>query len=66
MNIMKFITKNLFYSKLYFGYKELCIGEAVNTKFFGVHIDNHLNRKNHIEEMIPKLSAACYASGPYQ
>ena len=33
----------------------------LNMKFLGLQIDNHLNRKNHIEQMIPKLSAACYA-----
>jgi hypothetical protein len=63
---MKFITKNLFYSKFCIGYKELYIGEAVNTKFLGIHIDNHLNKQNHIEEMIPKLSEACYTIGPYE
>jgi hypothetical protein len=34
---------------------------VVNTKFLGLQIDNHLNCKSHIEHMIPKLSAACYA-----
>jgi hypothetical protein len=33
----------------------------VNTKFLGLQIDNHLNWKNHIDLMIPKLSRACYA-----
>ena len=33
----------------------------MNTKFLGLQIDNHINWKNHIEENIPKLSAACYA-----
>ena len=37
--------------------------ESVNTTFLGLQIDNHLNRKNHTEEMIPKLCAACYAIG---
>jgi hypothetical protein len=30
-------------------------------KFLGLQIDNHLNWKDHIEQMIPKLSAACFA-----
>jgi hypothetical protein len=30
-------------------------------KTLGLQIDNHLNRKNRIEVMILKLSAACYA-----
>jgi len=33
----------------------------VNAKFLGLQIDNHRNWKNHIEQMVPKLSAACYA-----
>jgi hypothetical protein len=30
-------------------------------KFLSLKVDNHLNWKNHIEQMIPHLSAACYA-----
>jgi hypothetical protein len=33
----------------------------VNTKFIGLQIDNHLHWKNRIEQMICKLSGACYA-----
>jgi len=33
----------------------------VSTKFVILQIDNHINWKNNSEEMIPKLSAACYA-----
>ena len=35
--------------------------ERVNTKILGLQIDNHINWKNHIEEMRPKLSGASYA-----
>ena len=59
--MMKYITKNSSHSTLHIGYKENYIGERVNTKFPGLQIDNHLNWKNHIEQMIPKLSGACYA-----
>ena len=58
---MKFKTENSLCSALCIGYKEKYIEEAVNTKFCGVPIDYHLNWKNHLEEMIPKLSGACYA-----
>jgi hypothetical protein len=37
------------------------IEEPVNTKFLGLQIDDHFNWKNHINQMIPKLSRACYA-----
>ena len=33
----------------------------MNTKFIGLQTDNHINWKNHTEEMIPKLSGACGA-----
>jgi hypothetical protein len=33
----------------------------VNTKFLGLQIDNHLNWRKHIEQVIPKLSTAFYA-----
>jgi hypothetical protein len=35
--------------------------EIMNTKFLGLRIGNHVNWNNRIEEMIPKLSVACYA-----
>jgi hypothetical protein len=33
----------------------------VNTKFFGLQIDDHINCKNDIEQMIPKLNGSCSA-----
>ena len=61
LKIMKFITKNSVYSTFLIGYKEKYVEETLNTKFIGLHIDNHINWKNHIEGMIPKLNGACYA-----
>ena len=60
-NIMKFITKNSVHSTLHNGYKEKYMEEIVNTKFLGLQIDNHINWKIHIKEMINKLSGTCYA-----
>jgi hypothetical protein len=37
------------------------IEEGVYTKFLGLYIDNHLNWKNHINQLNPKLSRACCA-----
>jgi len=51
---MKFITKNSSHSTLHIDYKEKCTEKMMNTKFFGLQTDNHVNWKNHIEEMIPK------------
>jgi hypothetical protein len=59
-NIMKFIMNNSPHSALHTGYKEKYIKEMVKTNFHGLHIDNHLNWKNHIDQMVPKLSGACY------
>jgi len=33
----------------------------MNITFLGLHIENHLNWLNIMEEMIPKRSGACYA-----
>ena len=33
----------------------------VNTKLRGLPTDNHLNQKNNVDQMIPRLSGACYA-----
>ena len=62
MNSVELITKNSSHSTLYIGFKEkYTVEEVVNTKFLGLEIDNNLNWKNHIEQMIRKLSGACYA-----
>jgi len=61
INIMKFITKNSSHSAFHIGYKEKYREETVNTKFLGLQINNHINWKNHIKEMIPKFSGTCYA-----
>jgi hypothetical protein len=60
-NIMKFVTNNSPKCSLTIGYKDIYIEEKLNSKFLGLHPDNHLNWKGHIDQMIPKLSAACYA-----
>jgi len=35
--------------------------EVKSTKFLGMNIDNHMNWKNHVEQIVPKLSAACFS-----
>jgi hypothetical protein len=60
-NIIKFVTKNSPHYALTIGYKDKFIEEVVNTKFLGIHLDNRLNWKDHIDQIIPKLSVACYA-----
>jgi hypothetical protein len=41
--------------------KEMSIERSVNKKFLRLQTDNHFNWKNHIDQMIPKLSGECYA-----
>ena len=59
--VIKFLTNNLPQYPLNIGYNGKDIEETISTKFLGLQIDNHLNWKTHIEQLIPKLSAACYA-----
>jgi hypothetical protein len=60
-NVIKFITKSSPQYPLNIGYNDKYIEEAVNTKFLGLQIDNHLNWRNHFDQLVPKLSAADYA-----
>jgi hypothetical protein len=60
-NKIKFITNNSRQYSISIGYNDKCIEESVNTKFLGLQIDNHLNWKNHINQLVPKLSGTCYA-----
>jgi hypothetical protein len=57
---MKFITKNSAHSILLIGYKGKYIKET-EYKFFFVYKLVNINWENHTEEIIPKLSGACYA-----
>jgi hypothetical protein len=59
--VIKFIINKSPQYDLKIGYDEKYIEASINTKFFVLPIDNHLNCKNHIDLMIPKLSRACYA-----
>jgi hypothetical protein len=60
-NIVKFITKNSPQYPLGIGYNDKCVEESINTKFLGLQIYNHLNWKNHIDQLVPKFSGPCYA-----
>jgi len=57
---MKFVTINQPHCALTVSYNDKCIEEAVNLKFLSIQIDNHLNWRKHIDQIIPKLSVACY------
>jgi hypothetical protein len=48
-------------SALLTSHEEMPVEETLSTNFLGSLIDNHLNWRNPIEQMIPKLSGTCYA-----
>jgi len=59
-NKMRSVTINQPYCTLTISHKDKCIEVVVNLKFLGIQIDSQLNWKNHIDQIIPKLSVACY------
>ena len=42
------------------GYKETYIKETIHEKYLGLQIDNHINQKNHIDQVLHNLSGASY------
>ena len=59
-NIIKFVAINQPHFALTVCYKDKCIEEAVNLKFLGIQINSHLMWRNHIDQIIPKPSVACF------
>jgi hypothetical protein len=53
--------KNSHQIDLDISYGNKLISKALDTKFLGIHVYSTLSWKIHIEQIIPKLSAACYA-----
>jgi hypothetical protein len=60
-NVIKFTPKTTAHVRLDVYYKDNVIDEVKSTKFLGKDIDNHMNWKNHVEHILPKLSAACFS-----
>jgi hypothetical protein len=59
-NVIQFITNSPQYP-LNIQYNDKYIEEGVNKEFLGLQINNHLNSKNHVCQLMPELSRACYA-----
>jgi hypothetical protein len=59
----QFITKNSSLIDLNVGYDNKQISNISNLKFHGIFTDNTLSWKSHIDMIVPKLSAACFAIG---
>jgi len=54
------MTKNTFVNEISFGFNNTFISNTSNTKFLGLVFTNSLSWKDHITQLIPKLSKACY------
>jgi len=50
-NVIKFTPKTTAHVPLDIYYKDNVIDEVKSTKFLGMHIDNHMNWKNHVEQI---------------
>jgi hypothetical protein len=55
---IQFTTKNSPQIDLEISYANKLISKALDTKFLVTHVDSTLSWKIHIEQIIPKLSAA--------
>ena len=60
-NIVKFTPIKSIYYPLDIEYIGKLLTEVTNVRFLGMNIDDHLNWKSHIELILPKLGAACFA-----
>jgi len=59
-NVIRFTPKTTAHVPLDIYYKDNVIDEVKSIKFLGMHIDTHVIWKNHVEQIPPKLSAACF------
>ena len=57
---LQFRPKNSYEIDIKISYHNKLIKETKNTKFLGLDIDSSLSWKNHIDQMMFKLSRACY------
>jgi hypothetical protein len=58
---VQFTTKNKPKTHIKITYDNKYIITISNIKFLGIYINDTINWKNHIEYILPKLSAVCYA-----
>jgi hypothetical protein len=60
-HLMQFTTNNKPKPRLQITHLNKQISTVSNIKFLGIHINDKINWKNHIECILPKLSMACHA-----
>jgi len=51
-NVIKFAPKTTTHNPLDIYYKDNVINEVKSTKLLGMHIDNHMNWKPHVEQIL--------------
>jgi hypothetical protein len=59
-NVIKFKPKTTIHVPMDISYKNHILEEVTSTKSLGIHIDSHMNWKNHIEQISHKLNVACF------
>jgi hypothetical protein len=59
-NIIEFCSKHYQDKTSLINYQNNPIKESINTKFLGLKLDKHINWRNHINKILPKLSTACF------
>ena len=57
---VQFMTKNTPIRDISISHNNMLISKTSNTKFLGLIITDSLSWKDHITQLIPKLSTACY------
>jgi hypothetical protein len=60
-NVIIFTPITLVHVPLVIYYEDNLIDEEKSTKFLGMYTDNHMNWKNHIEQVLPRLCVACFS-----
>jgi hypothetical protein len=60
-NIVKFSSNHLQNDLFQIAYKNKTMKAATNIKFLGLELYKHMNWKNHIVKIQPKMSSSCYA-----
>jgi hypothetical protein len=63
-NTVKLNPINSAHSRLITEYKKNTLSEdAAGRTLLGLHIDNHMNWKQHVDQILQKLNAACSVIG---
>ena len=59
---LEFKTKHYCNVNAEITYDQKCITKASETKFLGLLIDDTLSWKQHVDQVVNKMSVACYAT----